>query len=85
MVESECGLILDIAAALISVAFLLNQKLPSLASALLLRDVILVLVICPSILTVARAKFSLTPCEFRLTGNASFFHMIFKMGCKHIT
>jgi hypothetical protein len=74
VVESKCGLIFVIAACSAPATFLFDQKASSLSSTLLLRNVVLMLVISPGVLTTERAKSRLSARELHLTNNAAFFH-----------
>ena len=71
-----------VTAALAPAALALNQELFSLSAALLLGDVILMLVVCRSILTPARAENCLPAGKGRLTDDADLFHKTYKVGLR---
>jgi len=71
-----------VAASLAPAAFTLNQELPSLAAAMLLRDVILMLVVCRSVLASARAEDYLPPGKGRFADDANLFHKTSKVGLR---
>ena len=78
--ESQCGLVTIVTALIASATFFVNQQLSSLSSTFLLRDVILMFVVCESILTSACAKFSLPADQFCFADETYLFHMTSKVG-----
>jgi hypothetical protein len=85
MVEGKRRNVSGVAASHAPTAFLLNKKLPSFSSALLLRGIILMLVVRIGVLTGTRAESRLAASKLYLTKDASSFHRNLKVGCKHIT
>src|SRR5215207_2109415 len=71
-----------VTASLAPVALSLNQELFSLAAALLLRDVILMLVVCRSVLASARAEDRLPAGKSRFADDADLFHKTDKVGLR---
>jgi hypothetical protein len=80
VVKSKRRVVAIVTAPLAAASFPLNQQQPSFASALLLRDVILMLVIRPGVLAPARAETSLPAGQFHRTDEASPFHKTSKVG-----
>jgi hypothetical protein len=71
-----------VTASLAPAALSLNQELLSLSAALLLRDVILMLVVCRSVLAPARAENSLPSGQGCFAGGADLFHTTYKVGLR---
>ena len=71
-----------VAASLAPAALSLNQELLSLAAALLLRDVVLMPVVCRSVLASARAENRLPAGKGRFADDADLFHKTSKVGLR---
>jgi hypothetical protein len=71
-----------VTASLAPAALSLHQELLSLSAALLLRDVILMLVVCRSVLASARAENHLPAGKGRFADDADLFHTTYKVGLR---
>src|SRR5215203_3343275 len=74
--------IVAVTASLAPAALSFNQELLSLAAALLLRDVILMPVVCRSVLASARAEDRLLAGKSRFADDANLFHKAYKVGLR---
>jgi hypothetical protein len=73
-------LIAVVAAPFAAAAFLSDKQLPSLPTALLLGDVILVSIICSRVLAPARTELGLLAGQLRLADETKLFHMTVEVG-----
>ena len=80
--KSQRGIIATVATSLAAATFPLNQKQPSFAPALLLRDVILMLVVRRGVLAPARAESRLPAGQPTLADGARFLHKTSKVGLR---
>jgi hypothetical protein len=82
VVKGQRRFVAAVTAPLAPAAFSLNQALPSPAPALLLRDVILMFVVCGGVLTPARAENRLPAREGRFADGTNLFHKTSKVGLR---
>ena len=82
VMKGQRRFVTSVTASLAPAALSLNQELLSLTAALLLRDVILMLVVCRSVLAPARAEDHLPAGKKRLADDADLFHTTDKVGLR---
>ena len=82
VMKGQCRFVAAVTASLAPATLSLNKKLLSLAAALLLGDIILMLVVRRSVLAPARAENSLPAGKRSFADNADLFHTTYKVGLR---
>src|ERR1044072_355132 len=82
VMKGQRRFVATVATSLAPSALSLNQKLLSLTAALLLRDIILMFVVCGSVLASARAEDRLPAGKGRFADDADLFHKTCKVGLR---
>ena len=82
VMKSQRRFVAAVTASLAPAALLLNQELFSLTAASLLRDIILMPVVCRSVLASARTEDRLLAGKGSFAGDADLFHTTYKVGLR---